>query len=371
MEANIFDIPQLRPLGRFQEGAARRAGALPLFWAASGLDVRFTGESLTFLLEADFAAIEPWVRVEVNGAPLIRTPLRRGTNALCVFRGMSDGVPKRVRLLKETQPVSDDPRHRLWVRGLRWEGGTFLPLETPACRLEFIGDSLTSGEGVAGAREEADWVSALFSAGRTWACMAANALGADFRLISQSGWGVRSGWDNDPRHALPDWYERVCGPALGDADRAMGAQEANDFAAWRPHAVIVNLGTNDAGAMVHPAWTGPDGRRFRQEDTAAGRALLEDAALAFLRRLRRCNPGAKLVWAYGMMGVSLRPQIERAVERFRQEEGDAYYLPLPAVRPETMGSRQHPGFPCHQEAARAAEALLREILAETAETSRT
>lgn len=359
--AGVFDIPHLRFLGRFCGGQAERAGVLPLFWAGSGLEMYFTGEELHVLLEADFAGAEPWIAVEVDGAALIRMPLNRGTNEVCVLRGVSDGRARCVRLIKECQPMAGDPRHRLWVRGLRWEGGRFLPLPEAAHRLEFVGDSLTSGEGIVGAVKEDAWIPAVFSAGGTWAMRTAAALEAEVRLISQSGWGVRSGWDNDPRHALPDWYERVCGPALGEEDRALGAQEAYDFASWRPCAVIVNLGTNDANAMNNAVWEGPGGP-FRQEDTPEGLAAFEEAALEFLRLLRRCNPGAKLVWAYGMAWDKLRPQLERAVERLNREGGEAYYLPLPEAREETMGSRQHPGPLCHEEAAQVTAAFLKSIL---------
>lgn len=361
--AGIFDLPNLRPLGRFCGELARKAGTLPLFWGGSGLEVCFTGEELHLVLEADFGGAEPWIAVEVDGARLIRMPLNRGINEICVLRGAADGMARRVRLVKDCQPMADDPRHRLWVRELRWEGGGFLPLPEAAYRLEFVGDSLTSGEGVVGAVRENAWIPAVFSASGTWASLAAAALGAEARMISQSGWGVRSGWDNDPRHALPDWYERVCGPALGEADRELGAQEDNDFASWRPHAVVVNLGTNDANAMGNGPWEGPGGA-FRQVRSPEGLRAFEDAAAAFLRKLRRCDPGAKLVWAYGMAEDSLRPQLENAVARYREESGDpdAYFLPLPAVRAETMGSRQHPGPLCHEEAAQAAAAFLRSIL---------
>ena len=361
--AGIFEIPNVRPLGRFRGGLAERAGVLPLFWAGSGLELLFTGSELHLLLEADFGGTEPWIAVEVDGAPLIRMPLNRGINEVCVLRGVPDGRARHVRLVKECQPMADDPRHRLWVRELRWEGGEFLPLPDAAYRLEFVGDSLTSGEGVVGAVQEDAWIPAVFSASGAWASRTAAALNAQARIISQSGWGIRSGWDNDPRHALPEWYEQVCGPAQGEADREMGAQEENDFASWRPHAVIVNLGTNDAGAMLRSAWEGPGGP-FRQERSPEGLRAVEDAAGAFLRKLRRYNPEAKLVWAYGMAEDSLRPQLERAVARCREETGDreAYYLPLPVVRPETMGSRQHPGPLCHMEAAQATAAFLKSIL---------
>lgn len=363
--ANIFDIPHLRPLGRFHEESARRAGALPLLWACSGWELRFTGSALEVLLEADYQGKEPWIAVDVNGAPLVRTPAARGESTLLLFQGMTAGTVKHVRFWKDTQPMGQDgdPVHRLWVRGLRWEGGEFLPLPEPACRLEFIGDSLTSGEGLAGAREEVDWTPTLFHPSRGWPRLTADLAGGEFRLVSQSGWGIRSGWDNDPRHALPDWYEPVCA-TVGEADLAMGAGEPNDFAAWRPDAIFINLGSNDVNAMGISAWHGPDGTRFKQEDTPACRRRIEEAALAFLHKLRRLNPGAKLVWAYGMAGDALRPQLEGAVERFREESGDreAYYLPLPAAAEAELGSRRHPGPVCHEAAAQAAAALLKEIL---------
>lgn len=360
--AAIFDLPDLRPLGRFCPASARQAGALPLLWAGSGLELLFTGSELHLMLEADFDRLEPWIAAELNGAFLLRMPLGRGLQELCLFRGMTPGIPKRVRLYKETQPLPDDRRHRLWIREVRWSDGGFLPLPAPACRLEFVGDSLTSGEGLIGARAETDWVPALFSASRSWAKRAADLLNGEFRLISQSGWGIRSGWDNNPNHALPGIYDRVCAPAAGPANEVMGAQRPCTFEAWQPDAVVINLGTNDAAAMENPPWRDREGRTFRQTGDAAGLAALEDAALDFLRLLRRRRPAARLVWAYGMAEDSLRAPLERAVERFRAEDRDACYLPLPAVSAETMGSRQHPGAACHRQAAETAAAFLRRIL---------
>lgn len=364
--ANIFEIPNLRPLGRIDRECAERESVLPLFWACSGLELQYTGTALEVLLEADYDLKEPWLAVDLNGAPVIRMPVPRGESAVQLFQGMTAGRVKHVRLWKDTQPMAQDGdvRHHLRIRGLRWKGGKFLPLPEPKCRLEFIGDSLTSGEGLVGAKEEVDWTPVLFSASQGWPRMTADALSADFRLISQSGWGIRSSWDNVPSHALPDWYDRVCATADGESDLPLGSQSPNDFAAWKPDAVFINLGTNDAGAMTISAWHGPSGERFKQEDTPQCRRLIEDAALAFLHKLRRLNPQAKLIWAYGMCGDTLRPQLENAVQRFREETGsqDAYYLPLPSMTDETAGSRQHPGPENHREAAEAAAALLREIL---------
>lgn len=364
--ASIFDIPNVRHLGRYDRESAKKEGILPLFWACSGIELLFTGSALSVILDADYGAKEPWIAVEINGSPIIRTPVPRGESTLPLFQGMTARTVKHVRLFKETQPMAQDgdPHHRLCIKGLRWSGGEFLPLPAPECRIECIGDSLTSGEGLAGAKSEVDWTPMLLSASRAWPKLAADLLGAEFRVLSQSGWGIRSGWDNNPHHALPGWYAPICAAAAGEWDLSLGSQRPNNFNAWTPDAVIINLGTNDVNAMAMPAWHGPGGARFKQEDAPRCRRLIEDAALAFLHQLRRLNPGAKLVWVYGMVNTALQSELENAVERFRAETGDeeTYYLQLPASTPETTGSRLHPGPACHRQAAETIAAFLKDIL---------
>lgn len=83
----------------------------------------------------------------------------------------------------------------------------------------------------------------------------------------------------------------------------------------------------------------------------------------FLKDLRRHNPSAKLVWAYGMLETPVAPCLEGAVARFRRETGDqnAWYLPLPPVTEETMGARLHPGPACHEAAAETLAEFLQTI----------
>ncbi len=76
-----------------------------------------------------------------------------------------------------------------------------------------------------------------------------------------------TGWDNDVRHVMPPYYTQVCGVAMGQRNAALGAQQENDFAAWKPDAVIVNLGTNDTGAFDNPPWQRPC---HRQAPTSCG-----------------------------------------------------------------------------------------------------
>lgn len=361
MRQSIDQIPQIRILGRHP----RAEGALTLFYTASGIECAFTGSELWLELRGDYGRYEPWITVELNGAFLSRFPVAKGESRVCLFRGMTCGRVKRVRVLKDVQAMFDDPEHLLQILGLSWEDGGFLPLPEPKLRLEFIGDSITSGEGTIGAREETDWISAFFSAREHYARITADALDAQWRILSQSGWGILSGWDNNPRHRVMDSYDRVCGLAQGERNRALGADQPNDFAAWPADAVIVNLGTNDAGAMGNPPWTDPEtGSSFCQRKTPGHLRRLEQEVAEILKTLRSRNPRALLVWAYGMLGDDLAPTLRAGVERYSRETGDGRvcFLPLPGAVEQTLGAREHPGPENHRQAAAVLTAFLGEAL---------
>ena len=84
----------------------------------------------------------------------------------------------------------------------------------------------------------------FFSAENNYAVMTGRAMNADIRVISQSGWGVGCGWNNDPASSIPPVYEKVCGLLTGEKNAELGAHQLNDFTAWQPDYVFVNLGTN-------------------------------------------------------------------------------------------------------------------------------
>lgn len=358
---SLASIPQIHPLGRHVPSQ----DPLTLFYTASGIECRFTGSELWLHLNADYGQVEPWVSVELNGCWISRFPVNKGESEVCLFRGMTVGTEKHIRVLKDVQPMPDDPCHLLQIPGVRYEDGEFMPLPKPKYRLEFIGDSITSGEGAIGAKQEQDWISAFFSAENHYARMTADAMGAEYRVLSQSGWGLVSAWDNDPSHVLMPHYPYICSMACGPRNAALGAGLPNDFENWQPDAVIVNLGTNDCGAMQNPPWTDPvTGKVYKQTDTPQGQAAVERAVVDALKTLRGYNPKAALIWAFGMLGEQLRPVLENGLRRYQIETGDcnAFYLPLPAATPETLGARLHPGKVCHEQAAEVLVEFLKNIL---------
>lgn len=362
----LAQLPQVRALGRHTG-----RDPLTLFWTASGIELDYTGSELWVDFYADYVVMEPWVSVELNGAWIARFAVNPGASRMCLFRGMAPGTVKHVRLLKDVQAMYDDPAHLLQITGLEYMGGEFLPLPQSAYRLEFVGDSITSGEGAIGAVQEDDWVSTFFSAENHYARMTADALHAEYRCISQSGWGIVTGWDNDVRHVLPPYYARVCGVAQGARNAALGAQRPNDFAAWKPDVVVINLGTNDNGAFDNPPWTDPETGEVHEmrllsngEFRPADAQHIADGVQNFLTQVRQKNPQALLVWCIGMLGTRIAPVLRQGMEQYKTASGDArvFLLELPETTPETVGARQHPGVKNHRQAAEVLTAFLKERL---------
>ncbi|MBY0009172.1 GDSL-type esterase/lipase family protein [Paenibacillus typhae] len=364
--AALPEVAHLKVHGRTNGSLA----PLTLFWTGSALEFNIRGSELWIEAEADYDQHEPWISILINGFPVSRQMVTTGRHWICVFRGMNEQAVKNVRIMKELQAMSDDPGCLLQIHGVKYEG-EFLPVADKPLKLEFIGDSITSGEGVIGAQSEEDWIPMWFSAAVNYTAMTARELDADYSVISQSGWGVLTSWDNNPGKNIPLYYGQVCGLLGGERNEALGALQDHDFKAWQPDAVVINLGTNDGGAFYSPDWNDPVSGRsrkqrlnedgsFNEEDLQA----FEAAAEAFLVMLRSCNPQAYLVWAYGMLGVPMLPAISRAVDSYIRKSGDTRVsvFQLPNMTPESAGARSHPGISAHEQAARALSGYLKELL---------
>lgn len=343
---------------------------LPLFFNGSGIEVNVTGSELWIDIDVDFDVYEPWIWTSINGAFMSRQMLLPGTHSLCLFRGMSPDAVKNVKFMRELQAMSEDASCHILVKGFQSDG-FFLPVSDRRFKLEFIGDSITSGEGTYGALEDTDWTAMYMSSSRNYAVMVSDALNADYHLISQGGWGVLSGWDNNPHCNIPSRYERLCGLADGEFNRQLGAGELYRFGKWEPDAIIVNLGTNDASAFDQPAWTDPrTGETFKQRRNPDGTYHQDDlmrfkqAVIDFLVMIRKNNSRSHIVWTYGMLGYDLTLAITDAINKYQQQSGDnnVAFLQLPNTTPETIGAHGHPGVKSHKRAAKVLTEYLKPVL---------
>lgn len=354
-ETFIKDIPELKIHGR----TTARRDPLTLFWTASGFECNVTGSELWVELEVTFEMYEPWFSYTVNGDWVGRQMLQKGRYWVPLFRGMSPERAKNVRFFKDLQAMSDDGESYIHIHALRHDG-EFLPVADKKLKIEFIGDSITSGEGLFGAKEECDWIPMFFSAVKSYAYQTAEKLDAEYRIFSQSGWGVHNTWDNNTQGAIPKYYKEVCSLVGGPENERLGGNQPHDFASWQPDVVVVNLGTNDAASFEQPEWGDErTGERCKMRKNTDGSYCMEDvgtfqqAVGDFLGLIRSCNPGAYIIWCYGMLEMDFQVYICEAVSAYAQEANDprVSYLQLPAVTEESVGSRQHPGFLCHRQAA--------------------
>ncbi len=353
---NINEIGNKRVHGRTVEGAT----PLPLFWNHAGVEVNCTGSELWIHIESDCGFHEPWVAYEINGALMGRQMLLPGDHDICLYRSMVPGVIKNVKFYRETQAMGEDELCHVLVKGFSTDG-TFEPVKEPKLKLEFIGDSITSGEGTYGDLDDIEWLAMYMSSSRNYATILEKEMDVETRLISQGGWGVYIAWDNNPKHNIPSIYEPVCGISEGEINKRLGAQNKYDFSSWVPDAIIVNLGTNDNSAFTQPPMEVPGyGVCKMRLDETTGEKNPEDvlkirkAIVNFLKMLRKDNPTSLILWIYGMLGAELEPVIKGAMEEYIKESGDdnVEYLRMSDTTPETVGSHSHPGYKAHFVAAK-------------------
>lgn len=360
-------MPLVRVLGRTSKEAP-----YVLFWTGSRYEMNVKAANLSVIIRASYNVHEQWISVLCDGAPMIRMPLLNGDNEITILKNRNPETMHHIRIVKDTPIMPGDGDHYIELTDILSDGELF-PCEPRIRKLVFVGDSITSGEGGCGAQGEADWVSAVFSAVDNYAYMLADDLNADYQSLSQSGWGVCCGWDNDARHNMPKAWHQVCALAKGDGpDRPVrGAEEEYDFKSFEPQAVIINLATNDGNGVNMPPFTDPDtGETFAMTKGEDGKLSEESMAIfcektvTFLSDIRCTYPKAKIIWCYGMLGYYMKPAVLTALKLYADCTGDEMplYVDLPEAVGDSFGSRWHPGKPCHRRAADVLKTVLEKML---------
>ncbi len=360
----LSEAKGLRVLGR----TTKDREPLVLFWTGSGFEAEYDGTELWCEFETDYSCYEQWIAVLINGALISRQMLPKGRQKICLFRNMQARKRNHIRVVKEVQAMPGDEAAFLAVHALYGDGEFFAQKE-PSCRIEFIGDSITSGEGSYGSAAEGDWIAMWFSTTHTYPYLLSERLGAEYRIVSQSGYGVCCAWNNNPDNVIPAFYEQICGVLGGERNERLGAKQEYDFNAWQPDYIVINLGTNDAVAFEQPEWydeaTGRK-KKMQKDENGLPRKECSDeiksCVTAFLFKVRKHNRAAKILWCYGMMGDLVECAVKGGVSEYKEQSGDeeVYYVKLEEITGDRIGARSHPSLLGQQAAA---ETLYKKICA--------
>ena len=272
----------------------------------------------------------PRFEVCVNGESILNTRLTGKETTVTVFDG-GETRDAEIRLIK----LSECTQSLMALAGIETDG-IIEPIPARPVKIEFIGDSITCGYGVEGKDPEAPFTTEAENAAKAYAFLTAEALDADAMLTSFSGYGIVSGYTEDPavpneRELVPPIYEKEgwnpfrlpSGKQIQDIFR--------DFSAFQPDYIVLNLGTNDL------SWCGTD----RERGQLFARKYAE-----FLRTVREHNPAARVLCMLGIMGTGLNQMVELAVDSYCRESGDREIRLLMLEEQDAardgLGSYSHP-----------------------------
>jgi lysophospholipase L1-like esterase len=209
-------------------------------------------------------------------------------------------------------------------------------------KIEFIGDSITCGYGVDASHAESPFTTGTEDVTKAFAYLTAQKLGADYSMVSYSGYGIISGYtENDQKlttHILPHYYDKVA-KSEGLLNETVNPLSIPwNFNEFTPDLIVINLGTNDDSyTKDHPE---------RQAD-------YEQHYRLFLKQVRANNPHAKILCTLGIMGDRLFPYVERAVAAYSKETGDTNLatMKFDVQFPEDgFGADWHPSTTTHRKA---------------------
>ncbi len=265
------DNPQLQYTGRID--FADRARPV-LSWPGTSIAANFTGSSLSITLDDQLG--KNFFNVFIDDKPVV-IEAAQGSKTYAVASGLQPGA-HRLLITKRTEGEEGSTL----FKGLELaDGGQLLaPPPRKQRRIEFFGDSITSGMGNESPDDGPDHLLKDKNNYMSYASITARALDAEAHITSQSGIGIMISWFP---FTMPDFYDQL--NAVGNNDSKW------DFSSWTPDVVVVNLFQNDR-------WLIDREKRLSPMPTDEQRI---QAYKTFVQKVRTLYPRAYIVCALGSM----------------------------------------------------------------------
>lgn len=362
----IYQIPNKNILGRNVKDAMTSKNPLALFWSASGIEICTNASELWIQVSSDYSVNEIYLAVQISGYTIARFMAPKEKTWICVAKNLNPQEKNNISIIKDSQPSAFDPNHIVQIHQIAvTKNAEFFQVPKKDCFIEFIGDSITSGEGLCGRPEAPEWISSYISVSNNYAMQIAKIKNAEISIISQCGWGITRGWDSNINSNIPSHYQNVCSIFNSPMQKELGSCQEYDFSK-KADFVVVNLGTNDNSSFNNP-WTDESTGKVYQyqvndDGTVAESSKKEiyEGIKNFLYQIRKNNPSAKILWVWGMLKLDKIPAIlQNAMEDYKKESGDQNVFSLELDAMEDVenhlldkGSRWHPGPKTHELAAK-------------------
>lgn len=296
-----------------------------LSWPGTAIAGNFSGTSLALVLDDQHGKNFYNVFVDGDTTRPIILQLDKGKKTYLVANGLVAG---RHSFLLTKRTEGEEGATVFLGLELDDRAGLLPPAPRAARRIEFFGDSITSGMGNEAPDDGEDHHAKDKNNYRSYAAITARQLGAEAHFTSQGGIGIMISWFP---FTMPDFYDQLS--AVGDNDSRW------DFSRWTPDVVVVNLMQNDS-------WLIGRDHKLQPEPSPAQRIA---AYQAFVARVRSLYPKAYIVCALGSMdatraGSPWPGYVETAVRNLRRGgDGriDTLFFPF-------TGYGKHPRVAQHQ-----------------------
>lgn len=332
-------------------GRADFAGdTLWMVHSGSGAEFTFVGTRATITMQCDSTIMESKdsqarIAIYVNDECVVDEMIDKMDKTYTVFESETQ-EECTIKVIK----LSEAAQSTVGIKSIEVESvGDIQPTPRKEHYIEFIGDSITCGYGVEDEDRNHHFSTKTENVMKTYAYKTAEALDADYSMVSFSGYGIVSGYsatgEKQGEQILSLYYEKL-GFSYGTYVGQSPSDTAWDFAKRQPDVIVINLGTNDE------SYTKTDAGRLQE---------YVDGYVDFLKQVRENNPDATIFCTLGIMGDSLFSSIETAVEQYQSQTGDAnVYTMKFAVQSSADGyaADWHPTEATH---TKAAEKLTEEI----------
>ena len=231
---------------------------------------------------------------------------------------------------------------KVGIKQIIIDGQYIKPTENKSRSIEFIGDSMTCGYGNEGIWNIDTFNTAKENPFEAYAAKTAWHFNADFNCISWSGTGVISSYTEVDTKNI-DWLMPML-YKYTDAglDQSLGNTEYEiwDNNLFKPHIIVINLGTNDFSYTKD--------LKDRINEFIHGYYKL-------LKQVRHCNPNAEIICSLGAMGQELCSAVEETAAIFENENNDSKIHTIRfdvQIESDGIGIDWHPSLKTHDKMAK-------------------